>query len=147
MASIANASNAYVSAGNGNVYSLMQKAYIIPVNSNNGGQISILDGYINYDSQGNFTLYGYFYYNWPTPGYGYAYQAWQTDGIKLPDNIFGSYIKYPTLISATVNGIDYSKKLQVYANNVINCVDNIQLPTSPCNFVLQGQAQLLQHVL
>lgn len=159
MANITNANSAYVSGGNGNVYNLMQKVYITPVNSNNGGQISILDGYINYDSQGNFTINGYFNYDW-TLG-GQQNNSYQTDIITIPNSMFQinnstygwqqGFLKYPTLVSVTtVNGTNITSSC--YLNMMtggpqVGSNTGNPLPTTPCNFVITGQLPLQKHVL
>lgn len=107
MANIANAKNAYVSNGNGKVYSLIQKKYMM---HSVCGNTEYMDGYVTVDSQGNFTVKGVYC----SPN-GNTYQLW------FPDDIFSGFWEYG---SFTVNQLSYTSQ-NLYDSNGNNVQGNI----------------------
>lgn len=145
MAKILNATGAWLSAG-GTLYSLEPKIYITGVS----GQ----DAYINYDSQGNFTIKGCFVSS------GSIYQS---NSINYPNWIFSQQQLYPynefapifqqspqLIIMTDSSGNNVLSQYQLFEPNTfieITRVDDTPIPPGTYYFTVTGQATLQTHML
>lgn len=149
MANITNANSAYVSAENGNVYSLINKIYLDrPLNISNGQ----MEAYINYDNQGNFTIKGIFISNG---------NLTFTNTLNYPSGIFSNngdvysfnpqFIKKPQLVSLVdSNGNNFPNLVNQYNffYDISFSSTNYQnIPAGTYYFTIAGQAQLVNHLI
>lgn len=150
MASIANASNAYVSAGNGNAYSLMPKFYIGDPNGTSGHPT---DAYIKYDSQGNFIIKGAFQGGDYISGHiYYPISIFAYTGITFDGNhYYISFINKPQIASLVDSNGNNVQNLTLYddinTNIQFGSTNNLPIPSGTYYFTVTGQAQLAQHLI